>query len=838
MLFYWWRLRVQPLQELLAAAGIAAGVALLFAVQVANSSIGGSVEQLVHGITGDFTLQVAAHDSRGFTEAFAAEVKRIDGVRLAAPVLEQRVGIAGSGGRATVDLVGVTDAISDAGGPLVDGFGGRFGLRLANALLIPQPLAARVGARRDGFVTLATRKPVAQRVPVSAILDRSQIGTAIDSPLVVAPLAYVQRLTGLEGRVTRILVAVRPGREQQVRHALAALVGGRLAVARSDAEVGYVEQAATPNNQSTGLFAGICAVVGALLAFTAVLMTLPERQRTAQLRAQGYKRRHILLSIVLEATVLGAVASLAGLLLGDLLSRFVFRAAPGYLAFAFPIGGVRLVGLSDLTIPFAIGVGVSLTATLPLLGDLFSRRSLVAFYRDDGDRGELIGPRLQLALAAIGCSMLAATAVLAIRGTAAIAYVLLLALAMLTFIPASLDITLRIVDRAIDGMRGRALPLAVMELRNSLTRATALAATAALAVFGTVAVGGAHRDLLHGLDVTAAAMLDTTDVWVTAAGDDNILMTTPFQMPDRRALIASGAVADVRAYRGEFLDWAGRRVWVMARPPGDRPLISPTDVQAGGVARSARLVRSGGWAALSASIADELHVGVGDRFAIPTPTGPHALRVAAIVSNLGWAPGTVVLNGRDYSRWWPGTDVTALEVDLRPGVAPAYGRAAVRHALPAGSPLLVETQAERKARFGRLERQGLNRLTQISTLLLIAAVVAMGAAMAGTVWQQRRRLAALRMQGDRVADVLRLLLMQAFLVLTPGAALGAAFGLCGQALATRWLRITTGFPTTFDLSMPLALLMLAVVALLGMVAAAIPVWITARTDPALALRTD
>ncbi len=839
VLFYWWRLRVQPLQELLAATGIAAGVALLFAVQVSNSSIGGSVEQLVHGITGQFSLQVASHDSRGFTEALTAEVGRIDGVRLASPVLEQRVGIAGSHGHANVDLVGVTDSISDAGGPLVDGFGGRFGPRLADALLIPQPLAARLGAQRGKFVTLTTRLPSTQHVAVSAVLDRSQIGTAIDSPLVVAPLAYVQRLAGLPGRVTRILIAVRPGSEQRVRAALTTLVGGRLAVEPSDVEVGYVEQAATPNNQSTGLFAGICVVVGALLTFAAVLMTIPERQHVVQLRIQGYKRRQILASIVFEAAVLGVVASLAGLLLGDLLSRYVFHSSPGYLSFAFPVGGQRVIGLESIVFAFVSGIGATFVATAPLLRDLCSRTPLDAIHRTDEEPSESLGPHTRATLAIAGTLVLAATAVIVARAPHLTLLVIgLLAVAMLAVVPALLAGMLAVLDRLIDGVRGSALPLAVMELRASLTRATAIAATASLAVFGTVAVQGAHRDLLHGLDVTAAAMLDTTDVWVTAAGDENILMTTPFAEPDRRALLATGAVASVRAYRGEFLDMAGRRVWVMARPPQDRPIVSPTDIQHGGVARTMRLLRGGGWAAVSASIAGQLHVGVGDRFTIPTPTGPQTLRVAAIVSNLGWAPGSLVLNGEDYRRWWPGTDVTALEVNLKPGVLPAAGKAAIERALPAGSPLLVETQTERKARFGRLERQGLNRLSQISTLLLIAAVLAMGAAMAGTVWQQRRRLAALRMQGYSVGRVLRLLLTQASLVLAPGAAVGAAFGLLGQKLATRWLALTTGFPTSFDLSIPLALLTLASVALLGLLFVLAPVWLAARTEPSLALRSD
>lgn len=840
VLFYWWRLRAQPLQELLAATGIAAGVALLFAVQVANTSISGSVEQLVRGITGQFSLQVSAHDSRGFSEALATEISKIDGVRLASPVLEQRVGVGAAREHANVDLVGVTNTISDAGGPLVSGFGGRFGPRLADALLIPKPLAERLGARRGGFVTLATRLPSTRRVPVSAVLDRGQIGTAIDSPLVVAPLAYVQHVTGLPNRVTRILIAVEPGSEQRVRATLETLVAGRLAVEPSDVEVGYVEQAATPNNQSTGLFAGICAIVGILFTFNAMLLTVPERRRlVAELRVQGFKRRQVLVQLAFEATILGVVAASVGLLLGDLLSRHVFHSAPGYLSFAFPVGGQRVVHAQDVALAFVGGVGATFIATMPLLRDLFSRGPVDAVHRGDEEPGEAIGGRTRTVLAIGGGVLLAVTAVIAaLAPSLTMLCIALLAVAMLALVPALLAGMLTVVDRLIDGVRGSALPMAVMELRSSLTRATALAATGALALFGTVAIQGAHRDLLHGLDVTAAAMLDTTDVWVTAAGDENILMTTPFAAPSRRALLAADEVASVRAYRGEFLDMAGRRVWVMARPPQDDPIISPTDIEEGGIARSMRLVRGGGWAAVSDSIADHLSIGVGDRLTLPTPTGPRSVRVAAIVSNLGWAPGSLVLNGDDYRRWWPGTDVTALEIDLAPGVPPAVGKAAVERALPAGSPLLVETQAERKARFGRLERQGLSRLSQISTLLLIAAVLAMGAAMAGTVWQQRRRLATLRMQGYSAARILRLLLVQAFLVLATGALVGAAFGLCGQALGTRWLELTTGFPTIFNLGLALAATTLATVGALALIVILIPGWFAARTGPALAFRTD
>lgn len=226
LLFYWWRLRAHPFQELLAAAGIAAGVALVFSVQVSNHSITGSVEQLVHGVTGSFDLELAARDAQGFDANLADRVAALPGVAHAAPVLEARVGITGPRANANVELVGVTSALADRGGPLVSGFGGRFGPRLAPALLLPAPLAGQLGVRPGQFVTLATRRPVQLRVPVSATLDRSQIGSALDSPLAVAPLAYVQALADLPARATRILVATVPGRAQQVRAELNAIAAG------------------------------------------------------------------------------------------------------------------------------------------------------------------------------------------------------------------------------------------------------------------------------------------------------------------------------------------------------------------------------------------------------------------------------------------------------------------------------------------------------------------------------------------------------------------------------------------------------------------------------------
>ena len=218
--------------------------------------------------------------------------------------------------------------------------------------------------------------------------------------------------------------------------ALEPLVAGRLAVEPSDVEVGYVEQAATPNNQSTGLFAGICAIVGILFTFNAMLLTVPERRRlVAELRMQGYKRRQVLAQLAFEATVLGIVAALAGLVLGDLLSRHVFHSAPGYLSFAFPVGGQRVVHSQDVLLAFVGGIGATFIATMPLLRDLFSRGPVDAVHRGDEEPGEAIGARTRSVLAVVGGVLLAATAAIStLAPSLTMLCIALLAVAMLALV--------------------------------------------------------------------------------------------------------------------------------------------------------------------------------------------------------------------------------------------------------------------------------------------------------------------------------------------------------------------------------------------------------------------
>jgi len=803
---YGWRLRAHPFQELLAGAGIAIGVALLFAVQVANTSMTGSAAQTVDAITGRAQLQLAARDDQGFDGRLTRAVRALDGVRIAAPVLDRRGVVAGPRGERAVMLVGVDPTLAELGGSITHDFGAR-GLQLPTAgLVTPDSIANQIGAAPGDLVHLFVAGR-ARTVPLSASLDSGEIGSLVGSQVAVSSLAYVQRLTGMPGRVSRVFVEAAPGRERLVRTELLQLAAGRLDVGPADSIVRQLRVAATPSDQSSALFSAISAMVGLLFAFNAMLLTMPDRRAfVSELRMQGFTVRQVAGVLTFQAALLGAAASAAGLALGDVLSRTVFDSLPTYLAFTFPIGTQRIVTPGTLAIAFGAGlVAALLAASRPLL-DLFSRAPLDAVNDERGELGEGLEATVRRRLLLIAAGLVIATTIaILLTPRLTIPGLLALAIAALLLMPAAFATTMPLTDRLARRLRRNMLLVAVMGARSAMTRSIAVAAIAAVAMYGNVAIGGARDDMIRGLEAGYADHLSTADVWVTTAGQS--LTTDSFDVSRTQLARVRRApgVADVRVYQGGMLDAGDQRIWVIARPPGDGHVIPPTQVVSGNLAAAERHVRAGGWAAVSRTIADREHLRLGHAFVVPAPTGPLRLRLAAVVTNLSWGPGAILMGTADYRRGWDTNAATALEINLRSGVSPAAGRAAVAAALGHTPALDVQTRAQLNAEFRRLLHQGLARLTEISTLMLVAAVLALAAAMSAAVWQRRQRLAAYKVQGFRERQLRRILLLETVVVLVLGCVLGVAAGTYAHLLGNRWLELTTGFPAPFSVQLGHAL---------------------------------
>ncbi len=838
------RLRARFWQECFAVLGIAAGVALLFASQVANSSLQSSVSQLSRGIAGSATLQLLARDPHGFPAATLTRVRAIPGVRVAAPVLESGAQASGPRGSASVQLIGADTSLSRLGGKLVRGADLRpFGD--IGAVVLPAPLARQLGTSKFGQEVNFTLDGRTSEAPLYSQLHAGQVGALIDSAVAIVPLSLAQEMTGLHARVSRILIQPTADSQAHVRAALERLAGGRENVETVDYEQQLFAKAAAASNQSTALFSAISALVGFLFAFNAVLLTVPQRRRlVVDLRRDGYEPRTVIAVLLLDAIVLGLVACVLGLALGEELSIHVLHSNPAFLSLAFAVGSERFVSWQSVTFAIAGGMGAAIVAVLTPLRDILSRDPLAALglrpdpsdrEGDSENRGaSAYATRVRTALVGVGC-LLAATAILLAAPDAAIPGMVLLVAALLLVLPFALGLTLALVGRLARLSTGVVPHVATMELSAAGARAVAIAATGAIAIFGSVAIQGAHGDLLHGLENAAQDMNAATDVWVSPAGSYNLLNTTPFAPVDRAKLEHLAGVRAVGLYRSGLLDYGDRRVLVIAPPATARPLLPATQLVRGELRRAEARVRGGGWLVLSEAIASEHHLHIGQALTLPTPV-PRTLRIAALSTNIGWAPGAIVMNADDYARAWGSEDASAYSILLNPGVPPAQAVLDIRRALGPHSGLAVQSAARHTLRQSALSRQALARLTQIATLIPIVAVLAMAAAMGAMIWQRRPRLAKLKLEGLPQADLWHTILLESLLLLGVGCLTGAIFGLYGQQLADRALAQTINFPVVYSITALTALASLALMTATALAILAIPGWFASSVPASLALQ--
>jgi putative ABC transport system permease protein len=827
---YGWRLRRRSVQELLAASGIVVGVSLIFGVLVANTSITASAGQLAHQLLGSARLALTARSSDGFDAHLAQRAAGLPGVEVAAPVLRQDIALVGPSGRESVQLVGVTPGLATLGGLSTEDFGPG-GLQFTNGLVLPSSVAGAIGVTTGQPVTLLASGS-AHKVVTGATLSSATVGAVASSPIAISLLGVAQRLTGRPNRVTEVFVRPRPGADRVVADELRTLAQGRLDVGPADHELRLLEQTATPNNQSTTLFASISGMVGFLLAINAMLLTVPIRRRfIADLRMQGFDSRQVVLILGFQAIALGLVASLIGVGLGDVLSRTLFQQIPDYLAFAFPLGTQRIVHSSTVLVALGCGVLATLLASLPPLLDLSPSRPVDAVFRESGDSGEAVGRAATLALGAIGAMLLGlVSALILISPTLTVVGGVILALATPCLIPPVFGTVVGVLARAGTRLRGSMLAVAVMELRATTMRSVALGGVAALAVYGSVAIGGARHDLVAGLDSNFSQYLSSADAWVTTGGND--LTTNSFRPGEAISKIAHARnVKSVRVYQGGLLDVGSRRMWIVGRPSSDSTIIPTSQLLDGDLQRADGLIRHGAWAAISDGFATERKLELGDPFILPTPSGQASLKVAAIITNVGWPPGAVIINSANYSRYWQTSDPSALEIDFKPGVSPATGRRSVIAALGSRPGLRVQTFAERRAQYAVDSRQGLQSLGEISTLLLITAALAVACALSTAIWQRRARLASLKIQGFDRWQLWRSLLIESTILLSIGCTIGALLGLWGHELASRWLRLTTGFPAPLSISGGEMLLAWGLVAGISLAVIALPGFAAARVPP-------
>ena len=666
------------------------------------------------------------------------------------------------------------------------------------------------------------------------------VDTVAGYPAAIVTLATAQALTGHRGEVDTISVA---GRDGVAPARLRARVDTALAGEPVEVRTGTQDAAQQTADLEDAfgfvrtallVFGGIALFVGAFVIYNTFTITVAQRTRElALLRTLGASRRQVLRSVVLEAAVIGLVASLLGLLGGLLL-------APGLRGLLKIIGAdlpATASVIATRTIVVALLVGVVVTVLASLVPALRATRIAPIVALREGLTAAPRTGRKRMVFAALLC--VAGAAILAYGlfggasggGAAATlgggAVAVFLGVALLS--PQLVRPIAWVVGAPLQrlaGVTGRlARENATRNPARTAVTAAALMVGVALVAFVSIFAAGLRGSIDRAVDRAFAGDLTVVD-------KSGFGSTPPALADSLRRVPGVGVVSSVR--------------FSEAKVAGKRSTTSVSGIDPETIARTYTLSwKDGSDATLSrlgsdgvlADVGFSKTAKIGDRVRMLTPAGKRVTyTVRGILdegSDFGLLGGGLVLPNARLTADFDAKEDSFVFLRFAGGAPPVATRAAIDRLLNARFPD-AETQDReqvKEAQAGQIN-QLLYLIYALLALSVIVSLFGIVNTLALSIFERTRELGLLRAVGTSRRQVKRIVRLEAVITSLIGALLGLVLGVLFALAISRPLE-AEGFRLTFPVTT--LVLLVAGAALAGMLASLWPARRAARLDVLQAL---
>lgn len=649
----------RPLQSLLVILGIALGVAVVIAIDLANGSASRAFTLSTETIAGRATHQIIGGPS-GVPVEIYTRLRRELGVQLAAPTVSGYVVVPALGGR-PLRLLGIdpfTDApfrsylSGDPQNPLgIDQL--KDFLTEPNTLLLSEGVANTYTITTGETITLSIGA-INETVVVTGLLapgdDLSR--RALDS-LLIADISTAQELLAQPNSLTTIDLIVPEGEigEAQLRTIESILPEG-IRVERPAARTATVEQLSRAFELNLSALSLLALVVGMFLIYNTVMFSVVQRRPVlGTLRALGVTQREIFALIMSEAFLLGVIGALLGVGLGILLGRGAVRLITQTINDLYFIVNVEGVTIAPENIikGLLLGVGSALLAAAAPAWEAATVPPITALRRSslESKVGALL-PYLvaaSLALGGLGLLLLwVSTRSIFLSFAALFAIVIAFAL----FTPLVTIGVMRLLQPLLAqiGLLGRVAP-------RDITRALSRTSVAIAAL--TVAVS-----VIVGVSVMIGSFRQTVVQWLDASLQADIYISPPSVAANRTDAPLDPAVADeVAAFAGVGRIATIRDVDVYSPDLGTVQLVAVTE-DGNGRNRPFKWVAGGDVEAAWARVVNEGAIFVtepfafrhnieeGDSVTLLTDVGEKSFRVLAVYYDYSSDRGSILLSDNQY----------------------------------------------------------------------------------------------------------------------------------------------------------------------------------------------
>ncbi len=371
----------RKLRTALTALAIVLGVAMISGTYVLTDSIDQAFDRIFTDIRKGSSAVISGKSAFDLGDQSGVTAPTLDEELL--PEVRALSGVAQAEGSVDSDA---TQLIGDDGKAVVSGGAPNLGFSIANGDSVFNPLTLVEGswpgpnevavdketAAEEGFevgetIGVQAEGPV-ERLRVSGIVQFSSGLTIGGATLAGFDLSTAQRLFDKEGRLDEIAVASKPDVPD------AELVREIKRILPPDAQVktGFQQAQADAADTSEFIsflqgfllaFGGIALFVGSFVIANSLSITIAQRTREfATLRTIGATNRQVLGSVIVEALVVGTLASVVGLFLGLVLAKGLFRLFDA-VGFTLPNSGL-VFEPRTIVVALAAGILVTLLASV------------------------------------------------------------------------------------------------------------------------------------------------------------------------------------------------------------------------------------------------------------------------------------------------------------------------------------------------------------------------------------------------------------------------------------------------------------------------------------------
>lgn len=763
----------RPFQSILCILGVALGVAMVIAIDLANSSASRAFELSTETVAGKATHQIVG-SSLGLDEAVYRRLKVELGVREAAPVVESYA-TAIELDQQPLRILGI-DVFADA--PFRSYLGeGNAAFQQNNlagfftapdAILIGDALAQQYRLDVGSAITLRIgdrRQPMR----VVGILQPSDDNSrrALDG-LAIVDIATAQQLFDMVGKLSHIdLIA---DERTEAGKALLAEVQRVLPegaqIVKPQARSQSVESLTDAFRLNLTALSLLALVVGMFLIYNTITFSVVQRRPIiGTLRCLGVTRREIFRQILIETLALGAIGGAIGVVLGIVLGRGAVGLVTQTINDLYYAVSVRSVAVEPLALVkgFVLGLLASLVAALAPAYEATNIPPVTALKRSNIEqRVQHLLPWVAgvgLGLAVIGSAMLLLTRTLVIN-LGGIFFVLvgvalispLITVALMRALTPLLSRTLGLIGR----MSARGVVTAISR--------TAIA-IASLMVAVSVIIG--LQSMIGSFRTTVESWLEssvTADIYVSPptsganAGDPSI---EPAVVEQFRAL---PGVADVTIFRRvpvEFRTGDQQGTVALLAIASERERPASTFVW---TTRPAETL----WAGMVGR--DEVQVsepfankfGVTPRnnmVVIRTEQGERPFTVVGVYYDYASDAGVIVMRRDTYQRLWNDDRISSLALYLQ-DAADAGAFAAQLRTQFAGRDLVISANRELRENALAIFDRTFAITGALNLLATIVAFIGVLSALMALQIERTRELGMLRANGMTLRQLWRMTLLE------------------------------------------------------------------------------